>query len=391
MRNIKTIFMKEWHRVIRDKRLVLSVMLLPGLMIFLIYTFIGSAMTNMFEGEVPRIAVVNEPLSFQAIYRDIEASEFESVIETIDPSDVARYAADVESGEWDVVIVFPEDFETRLGDDPRPEVILISNPNDPVSDTIGNRFARYLSAYLEALSFQLYGDTNAFHLTFDGPEPDPSVQSGIMLSMLLPMLVVMFMFSGAMSIGPESIAGEKERGTIATLLVTPVKRREIALGKVFSLGVLSLLSAASSFVGIALSFPNLFPEGSVSLEAYGFEAAAQTLLLMFSTVFLIVGVISVISAYAKNLKEAGTLITPVYLLTILTGVSSMFSSGANPKLLFYVIPIYNTVQSLTAVLTFETFVWPAILITVAANAVYVALLVALLNRMFESERIMFAK
>ncbi|MCK7484757.1 MAG: hypothetical protein MZU97_03855 [Bacillus subtilis] len=47
---------KEWHRVIRDKRLVLSVMILPGLMIFLIYTFIGSAMDNMFEGTTPHVA-----------------------------------------------------------------------------------------------------------------------------------------------------------------------------------------------------------------------------------------------------------------------------------------------------------------------------------------------
>jgi sodium transport system permease protein len=391
VRNIKTIFLKEWHRVIRDKRLVLSVMVLPGLMIFLIYTFIGSAMTNLYESEQPRIAVVHEPISFRSLYETNELANYDARILAATESEIASYTEAIENGEWDVLIVFPEQFESLIGTNPRPEVLLVRNPNDPVSDTIANRFARYLSTYLAALSFELYGDTNAFHLTLGGPDIDPTVQSGLMLSMLLPMLVVMFMFSGAMSIGPESIAGEKERGTIATLLVTPVKRREIALGKVLSLGVLSLLSAASSFVGIALSFPKLFPEGSVTLEAYGLEAAFQTLLLMFSTVFLIVGVISVISAYAKNLKEAGTLITPVYLLTILTGVSSMFTSGANPHLAFYLIPIYNTVQSLTAVLTFQPFVWGAILVTVISNAIYVALLVLLLNRMFESERIMFAK
>lgn len=391
MRNIKTIFKKEWDRVIRDKRLVLSVMLLPGLMIFLIYTFIGSAMEGMFESEQPRIAFVGEPASFEPYYASMESEAYDSLILDISESQVEQYRQDIETGEWDVLIVFPDGFETALGSDPRPEVLLVRNPNDPVSDTIANRFAGYLAAYLADASYQLYGDANAFHLTFGGPEVDPTVQSGLMLSMLLPMLVVMFMFSGAMSIGPESIAGEKERGTIATLLVTPVKRREIAMGKVLSLGVLSLISAASSFVGIALSFPNLFPEGSVSLDAYGFVAAAQTLLLMFSTVFLIVGVISVISAYAKNLKEAGTLITPVYLLTILTSVTSMFGGGANQSLAFYLVPIYNTVQSLTAVLTFDPIAWSAILVTVISNAVYVALLVWLLNRMFESERVMFAK
>jgi sodium transport system permease protein len=71
------------------------------------------------------------------------------------------------------------------------------------------------------------------------------------------MLIIMFLFSGAMSIGPDSIAGEKERGTIATLLVTPVKRSEIAIGKVMSLSIISLFSATSSFIGIMLSLPKL--------------------------------------------------------------------------------------------------------------------------------------
>jgi len=68
---------------------------------------------------------------------------------------------------------------------------------------------------------------------------------GKIIASLLPMLMIMFLFSGAMSIGPESIAGEKERGTIATLLVTPVKRKEIAIGKILALSVLSLISATA--------------------------------------------------------------------------------------------------------------------------------------------------
>ncbi|MCK7484352.1 MAG: ABC transporter permease subunit [Bacillus subtilis] len=127
------------------------------------------------------------------------------------------------------------------------------------------------------------------------PRPDPArFRPESMLSTLLPMLVVMFMFTGAMAIGPESIAGEKERGTIATLLVTPVKRREIALGKVFSLGVLSLISAASvvrrhrSLVCRICSASRY-----VDVEAStASPTAAHILALMFSTVFVIVGVIS---------------------------------------------------------------------------------------------------
>ena len=167
--------------------------------------------------------------------------------------------------------------------------------------------------------------------------------------------MIMFLFSGAMAIGPESIAGEKERGTIATLLVTPVKRREIAIGKISALSLLTLISATSSFIGISFSLPKLmqFEEG-MSANIYGFAEYLMILGVLFSTVFVIVGIISIISAYAKTLKEASALIMPFYILTILVAVSSMFGSGANTKIIFYFIPIYNSVQSLTAILTFDS-------------------------------------
>jgi sodium transport system permease protein len=115
------------------------------------------------------------------------------------------------------------------------------------------------------------------------------------------------------------------------------------------------------------------------------------LVLLFSTVFVIVGVISVISAYAKSLKEANTLITPIYILTILVGVSSMFGAGANSQLYMYLIPLYNTVQSLTAILMFDPNTGIYIIITVISNLLYVTGLVFLLNKMFRSERMMFSK
>ena len=66
---------------------------------------------------------------------------------------------------------------------------------------------------------------------------------------MMPLLILVFLFSGCMAIAPESIAGEKERGTIATILVTPIRRSELALGKIFSLSIIALLSGLSSTVG----------------------------------------------------------------------------------------------------------------------------------------------
>jgi len=389
MRNVLTIFKKEWDRVFKDKRLILSVMILPGLMIFILYTFIGSGMTNFLTPDEEFVAIANAPAEFTELWTSFETTGTVKA-SSIDTGEADAYRARIDAAEWQLLIVFPDDFETAIGTE-KPAISIYHNPNETDSSIVFQRFAGYLVEYQEDLSVELYGDTEPFAVDWTSTPVDEARQVGSMMSTLLPMLVVMFLFSGAMAIGPESIAGEKERGTIATLLVTPVKRREIALGKVLSLGVLSLISAVSSFIGIISSLPNLFRAEGVDMDVYGFTDYALILVLLFSTVFVIVGIIAIVSAFARNMKEAGTLITPIYLLTIVVGVSSMFSDGAVQSWWAYLIPIYNTVQTLTAILTFDpaTPLW--LLFTVVANLAYTAVFVFILNRMFDNERVMFAK
>lgn len=391
MKNILTIFKKEWDRVIKDKRLVITIMILPGLMIFLVYTFIGTAMTNMTSQDVYDIAVVNPQSDFTSMYNTDTNSDSWNIV-VINEDDIPEYEQLIDDKEWSLLIVFDENIATYDGTGEKPSVILYSNPNDTASSDVKNTFEYYLSAYEAYLSTDLFGDTTYFQIVRDGIPMDSTEFMGKLIASLLPMLMIMFLFSGAMSIGPESIAGEKERGTIATLLVTPVKRSEIAIGKVLALSILSLISATSSFIGIMLSLPTLLQFGDgMSANIYQIGDYLMILLVLFSTVFIIVGIISIISAYAKNLKEASTLIMPIYILTILVSVSSMFSEGANSNLIVYLIPIYNTVQTLTAVLTFDAAAFSYLIVTVIANIAYLVVFIFILNKMFNSEKIMFSK
>ncbi|MFA7144933.1 MAG: ABC transporter permease, partial [Candidatus Izemoplasmatales bacterium] len=281
MKNIWTIFKKEWDRVIKDKRLLFSVMILPGLMIFLIYTFMGTAMSSLNADKPGNIAIVNPTSAFADIYTPDEGEIIDNVI-TIDSTEIDTYKDLVDAGEWDLIIDFPEDLETGLVDGYQETLEIYLNGNETQSQIIYQTYRGYLDEYSEALSYQLYNDTTVLVFVIDSMTVDNNKIIGALMASLLPMLVVMFLFSGAMSIGPESIAGEKERGTMATLLVTPVKRSQIAMGKVASLGVLSLLSAISSFIGIILSFPKLFGEDIDFTSIYGFGEYAMILGLLFS-------------------------------------------------------------------------------------------------------------
>ena len=216
--------------------------------------------------------------------------------------------------------------------------------------------------------------------------------TGMGFSMRVPMLMLMFVFSGCMAVAPESIAGEKERGTIATLLVTPVRRSELAIGKIVSLSVAALLSGLSSFAGTMLSMPKLMGLSSdqLSAAAYGVREYALLLAVVLSTVLLVIALISIISAAARSVKEAGTTVSPQLQLVILVGITSKLGGGAPQQPLLYLIPLYNSVQAMSAILAFAADPL-CIALTVASNVLYAAFGAWVLTRMFNSEKIMFSR
>ena len=215
--------------------------------------------------------------------------------------------------------------------------------------------------------------------------------TGKIFSMIAPMLVLMFLFTGCMSVAPESIAGEKERGTLATMLVTPVRRSHIAAGKIISLSVISLLSGICSFLGIILSLPKLMgAAGNLSAAVYTAGDYLMLLGVVLSSVLVMVALVSIVSAFAKSVKEATGMVGPLTVLVMLLGLSTMFSTGATGSYLWYLIPLYNSARAMNGIFSFLASP-VAVLITIAVNVVVAALLAVLLAKMFDSEKIMFNK
>jgi sodium transport system permease protein len=209
--------------------------------------------------------------------------------------------------------------------------------------------------------------------------------------MLLPLLLMTFLFSGCMAVAPESIAGEKERGTIATLLVTPLRRRDLALGKILSLSIIAILSGASSFIGTMLSLPNLMGDTGVDTGApYSVGDYLLLFLLVLSTVLLLIALISIVSAMAKTIKEATTWVSPLLIVVMLISVTAMIPTFAPTSSIMYMIPLYNSVQCMSQIFSFA-YQTQDIIITVVSNIVYAAVCVFVLARMFSSERVMFAR
>lgn len=391
--NMITVIKKEFARFFGDKRLLMTTVLLPGLMIYVMYSFMGKAMANQFttaEDHIFEIHTVNLPASFEVLKSSSGIALTE--IESNEADLVKREIADQKS---DLLLIFPENFDEQVAEydsvhsaGQAPSVGMyynsVSTESSSAYDMLYGIFDEYESSL--ANKFDINSDASvSYNLA---TEKDTT---GQIFSMMLPMLMVMFLFSGCMAIAPESIAGEKERGTIATLLVTPIKRSQLAAGKIISLSVIGLLSGLSSFLGTMLAIPQLMgaaDEGGMSASVYGSLDYVFILLVILSSVLVIIGLISIVSGLSKSVKEAGTAVTPLMLIVMVIGITSMFGNGAPKEMYWYFIPLYNSVQCMNSIFSFE-MVSVNLIITVVSNVVYTLIMAGVLAKIFDSEKIMY--
>lgn len=381
---VLTIFKKELARFFGDRRMALTTILLPGLMIYVLYTFMGNALSSQFSVEDtyrPTAVVENLPDSLSAAL-----SQALEIQEEAEPMELVR------NQKLDLYIRFPAGFDEAVAaydmasGKAAPQVEVYYNSAAATSGDGYNLVLEILNQYESSL-------VNKFHVNWNGIY-DLATQedaTGSIFSSMMPMLLLIFLFSGCMAVAPESIAGEKERGTIATLLITPTKRGSIALGKIMALSVISFLSGASSAIGTTLSLPKLMGAASEQLTVtYGVGDYALLGVVILSTVLLLITLISIVSAFAKSVKEAQTYVTPLMIVVILVGVTAMFGGGAKTELCYYLIPVYNSVQCMVGIFAFSAS--PVLILTaVAANLAVTGLGVFLLTRMFNSEGIMFSR
>ncbi len=392
--NILTIMKKELRRFFGDRRMLLTI-LLPGLVIYIIYSLMGDAMmSGLLGGEETtdhRIGMTHVSDKVNDYMQDVaEASGM-----TYGYDDHADPLTAIRDGTLDIYVDIPADFDEQIaaydpaGGLPAPEVKIYYNSSSTSSQAAYSFMISALDIYESALSnrFDINRDPAT---TYDLAAPEDI--TGMIFSMLMPMLLVMLMFSACMAMTTESIAGEKERGTIATLLVTPVRRSELAIGKIAALSIMSLLAGLCSALGVILSLPKLMggeDMGMVDASIYTIGDYGMILAVILSTILVFVSVIAVLSALANSVKEAGSMISPLMLLVTIIGVSGMFVSGEIALPLF-LIPVYNSVQCISGVFSLS-YTPMQIVLTVVSNILTAGVFIFVLTRMFNSERVMFKK
>lgn len=229
----------------------------------------------------------------------------------------------------------------------------------------------------------------------------PQEQKSGQLAFLIPMLMLNFILTGAMATALDATAGEKERGTLESLLITPVRRSEVVAGKLLSTTLTALVTATFSLCGFVLAglaSAFLLSRGAASINAEAVQAMGgqlslsgasllQMLFIVLSAALLISGVLIALGIYARSYKEAQTYVTPLSLLIVFPAIGLQFADFVKLDSL-YALPLFGSMVALLDIVRGSATL-PHTLLAVAANLVGALLLGWLAWRSFGREEVIF--
>ena len=316
--------------------------------------------------------------------------------------EIADIRARILAGEADLLVTFDADFMElaaayQNAGDTIPQVTVGYNSSRNYSNAARSNFNDMVLASLEmGLLQNRFGNLDLLTVFNTNVDLiiDEEKAGGEFLAMMLPYLMVIMLFASAMSVCIDAIAGEKERGTMASMLLSPVKRSAIVYGKLFALSLLSILSAmmyaGSTIFGMPLMTKGLGDGAADALPmnlSLSLLQAVELVVLMVTMVLLFVAVICLVSVFAKTVKEASSYVMPLQMVVMIVGFMIMMGGNDNPEKSTYAIPIYGTAVAVQRIVTSE-ITMAEFGLSAASNLLCTVVLVLAISKVFKNEKVM---
>lgn len=394
MNNIMTILKKEFLVFVRDRRTLIMTIVTPLILYPLMFSVIGIfASQNREELKTSQ---------FEAYFDESVPVELDSFIPEEDNIVVMRTVDGdpmelLDKDELKAVVVMGEKLEIRYMSSERKSRAAASRIRSAALDY---RESLVKSELVKA------GLPETVLTPFEVERTDVASKEklgGMFLGRLLPYMIIIMLFSGALGFGLEVSTGEKEKGTIATLLVSQASRSQIVLGKLlYVVGIeiaYGLLNVVGFVVAAGMQASTLNPklaEKAVETAGSGgsgfaFAIMPQTfvllILLILPITLIAASLIIAIGSYAKSMKEGQTIFTPLLMVFILVGIISMTAPMKIPEYYFW-IPVLNTSFAMQELLTFK-FQLGHFLTTIFTTTGAAAIIIGISIWMFNRESIHF--
>ena len=390
IRDISTIARKELRSFFTDKIILIQILLLPFAIVFGYSMLMGGMSSSMIDSatKVEKAYYINAPESISKAFDEIG-------MKSVPASDLEKIKKQIKDKESNLLLVFPEDFGKQLTDINIADVKEGKNIPDVEiwynsEKTASNGVYSTVKEILNSLQPKIF-TVNAEKDNVSHNLGDENYEFRHIMGTIFPMMVFMAIFMVCMNLAANSIAGDKERGFLNTMLITPVKRSSIAFGKSVSLFTASILGSLSAFIGMAVSLPQL--SNSMKIDADMTYSVSEYILLFVITItaiFVLTAMLMIISALAKDVKQATT-IAPIILMVLI--IATMLTMNDNFSEMIEglgfinnIIPVWNSFIMMQHLLQMN-YSMTDVLISGGVNLVFAAILIVILGQLFKNEKI----
>jgi len=341
MSGFGTVYRKEVRENLRDRRslfnsVLLGPILFPILFIGLAY-FAGSKQQERAEKvlEVPVVGAEHAPSLVGFL-------EQQGVIIQPAPADPEE---SVKTQEVQVIIRIPEQFPEQWTSGEPAVIEVIADPSRRESDIPMRRVKGLLYAYgsqIGHLRLQLRGVSPSIQTPIMVKDVDLSTPQsrGMLVMIMLPYVLMITAFTGGMHLAIDSTAGEKERKSLEPLLINPVPRWQIMLGKMSATATYAFASLSLTLLAFRFAFP-LLPTGALGVDLnLSAEAVGGILLAVAPVVVLAAAMLTTLAALAKSLREAQSYMGLVFMIPMIPSLIFMVNP-MKPETWMMGIPMFS--------------------------------------------------
>lgn len=323
MNTIFTVLKKELTDTLRDKRTLLSAIILPAIVIPLLIFGVTKLQKSLMDkaGEKPlRIALIGVPATYQNTFNDSKYKLQQNLT-------VATGRDAIQKDSLDAVVEFQPDFLTKVNDMKSGEVKLyFKSTNLLLYSRIAEKLDSLKAELLKGRIQQLKISEEALMPLVISKQDiaSPKEQIGKLVGGFLPYIFILFCFMGCMYPAIDLITGEKEKGTMETLLTVPASRFKILVGKIMAISIVGLCAATMTILGIVTALkllpdiPKEFLGVLNDMLSLKFVAMLYCMLIPLSIFFA--GMLSAMVIRAKSFKEAQSMVTPMTFVIIIPAI-----------------------------------------------------------------------
>lgn len=330
LNKVITIYKKEMLDILRDRRTVISAIVIPIILYPLMMIGFSSLMNRQEQKLEEQQAVIYIDNQVKDLNSGLVVEEFSNLenIQVMNQVEDPMLLLEEESVK---VVVTITDSINAAGFH-----VLKTKLSYNKSDEKATSIFRKLQSKLSDLEEQIVGERlasiaidveilDAVDVIQDNIAP-PEQMFGFLIGKILPYLLIMLTISGGAVVSSDLVAGEKERGTMETILVSAAHRNELVFGKYLTIITISVITVFLNLFSMYISIQHMLGQTGMDMQNVNLPIGnfALVLVAMLPLITLFAAILLSISTFSRNIKEASSYQTPLMLIGMVAAMISMF-------------------------------------------------------------------